>query len=186
NTRISSDAAVPPASAAGSMEREATSDTKPRTAEEQKNLDIALAAPFFVTINLFVQGQPDAAKVVEALKGRSEGEIEAIKELYRKTNNGRELEDDLRDKFPGNREIFKAFYKLGTPAEKRVNEEKVSDTTAKLVVLMGGMGTDKAVTSLLQSCSEGELRAVKVRFEQLRGKELDEFLTMEYDGLDLK
>src|SRR4030095_9256646 len=113
------------AGGAGSLERTAASDAKLRTPEEQKSIDMATASPYFVTINTFVKGQPDAAKVIESLKGRSEAEIQCIKELYKK-NNGTELEDDLKKIFHG-REITQAFDILGTPKENRVNPEHIAD-----------------------------------------------------------
>src|SRR5262249_29493639 len=109
----------------GSLERTAATDTKPLTPEQQKAVDTANVSPYFITINTFVKGTPDAAKVVEALKGRSDAQIQMIKELYKKTN-GTELEDDLRAKFPGNRDITQAFDKLGTPADKRVDPERIT------------------------------------------------------------
>ncbi|HEY9871511.1 MAG TPA: FHA domain-containing protein [Candidatus Obscuribacterales bacterium] len=185
-TRVG-DASASTGGATGSLERTAATSDKVMTAEDQKAMDAATAGPFFVTITAAVKAEkPDAAKVIQSLNGRTEGEIAAIKEMYKKTH-GTELEDDLREKFPGNREIAQAFDKLGTPPEKRVSEARVVEKTKELAVeLLNPFGDEEKVTKILKDLSEAEAQAVKARYKQLTGKDLEAALEDRADGLELQ
>ncbi|HEY9784746.1 MAG TPA: hypothetical protein V6D17_05025, partial [Candidatus Obscuribacterales bacterium] len=80
--------------------------------ETQKAVDQVKATEEFMAVATAVRVKPDAAKTADILKKCNDEELKVIKELYKKAY-GVELEDDLREKFSGHREISQAFDRLG-------------------------------------------------------------------------
>ncbi|MBA3452341.1 MAG: hypothetical protein H0T42_04510, partial [Deltaproteobacteria bacterium] len=119
----------------------------------------------------------DEAAVSNALKGKTPGEIEAIKIAFKEHSGGKDLDDVLEEEMEGT---------ALKEAKALMSGDPVQAAVAQLHNASAGLGTDKdKIQVTLKEVTDPQLRKqVKEQYEKQTGQSLDAMLQDELSGFD--
>jgi uncharacterized phage infection (PIP) family protein YhgE len=157
----------------------------------EKPVDKAQMAKDAATIEgAFGRIYNDNDDIHNALKGKTEAELTALKDAY-KEKTGRRLEDDLRDRMSGEDKDRALTYLNHKDADTRVprgvDKEAMLAANAAIFKASDGIGTTKEdIYKALQGKTPAELKLMDGLYKSVYGMSLGDQMRGELSGSDLK